>query len=41
MAVEYNIPFTYLQKLRYGKIEEYKGWKFISIENKSFKPYVR
>jgi len=41
MAVEYNIPFTYLQKLRYGKIEEYKGWKFISMENKSFKPYVK
>ena len=41
MAEDYNISFTYLKKLRYGEIEEYKGWKFISMENKSFKPYVK
>jgi len=37
MASQYDISFYYLKKLRYGKIEEYKGWRFISIENKSFK----
>jgi hypothetical protein len=41
MADEYEISFYYLQKLRYGKIAEYKGWRFISIENRSFKTSVK
>lgn len=28
-----RISFYYLKKLRYGDIDEYKGWKFIKMEN--------
>ena len=41
MAEEYDISFYYLRNLRYGKILEYKGWKFISMQNKSFESYVK
>lgn len=37
MSLKYEISFNNLKKLRYGKILEYNGWKFIRIENNSFK----
>jgi uncharacterized protein YcbK (DUF882 family) len=37
MSDKYNISYYYLKKLRYGQIIEYNGWKFISLENMSFK----
>lgn len=33
MTEDYSISFYYLKKLRYGDIDEYKGWKFIKMEN--------
>jgi hypothetical protein len=36
MSDKYEISFYNLKRLRYGIITEYKGWKFISIDNKSF-----
>lgn len=36
MVDKYEISFYNLKRLRYGIITEYKGWKFISIDNKSF-----
>ena len=41
MSEKYNISHHILKKLRYGVIGEYKGWKFISFENLSFKPSKR
>ncbi len=35
MADKYEITFYNLKRLRYGIITEYKGWKFISMDNKS------
>jgi hypothetical protein len=37
MSLTHDISLYYLKKLRYGEIEEYKGWKFILLDNKSFK----
>ena len=41
MATEYEISFYQLKRLRYGIIDEYNGWKFLSIENNSFKPFIK
>jgi NUMOD3 motif len=41
MSLKYDISFNILKKLRYGKIQEYNGWKFIKIINESFVPFKK
>jgi hypothetical protein len=36
MSNDYDISFYQLKRLRYGKIEEYNGWVFVSLRNDSF-----
>ena len=37
MALEYEITFYHLRRLRYGQVEEYNGWRFIEMINNSFR----
>lgn len=37
MALDYEITFYHLKRLRYGEVEEYNGWRFIEMINNSFK----
>ena len=37
MSNNYDISFYQLKRLRYGEIDEYNGWVFVSLQNDSFK----
>jgi len=36
MSNNYDISFYQLKRLRYGEIDEYNGWVFVSLQNDSF-----